>query len=152
MKNGQATMVNVEDKAVSLRRAVCSSRLRMSEINLTQSLDEDEQRELVATIRIAAIQAAKKTSELIPMCHPLFLDYVGCRVQILESAIEIECEARTHSKTGVEMEALVGASVGALTAYDMLKAKDPGAIIEEARLLRKEGGKAGLWESSPASV
>jgi len=110
--------------------------------------------DLIATARIAGIQAAKKCSELIPLCHPLPLSKVNIDInefseddgELKKSGLEVVATCKTTGKTGVEMEALTAASVTALTIYDMCKALDKGMVIEAVQLLRKEGGKSGLWE------
>ncbi len=103
--------------------------------------------DVVAVARIAAIQAAKRTSELIPLCHQLSLSHADCVVEVGEDRVTLTCEARTVSGTGVEMEALTAASVAALTVYDMVKAVDKGVVIESVRLLDKTGGKSGDWHA-----
>ena len=107
--------------------------------------------DVLATARIAGIMAAKKTSELIPLCHPLALSHVGVDFEPLpeRNAFRIVASAKTTGQTGVEMEALTAASVAALTVYDMIKAVDKGAIIESIRLLTKSGGKSGDYEAEP---
>jgi cyclic pyranopterin phosphate synthase len=102
----------------------------------------------LATARIAAIQAAKRTSELIPLCHQIPLSSVDVDFVVTDSTVELTVTSRTTDRTGVEMEALTAVTVGALTIYDMIKALDPAARIEGVRVLRKEGGKAGVWEAS----
>jgi len=95
--------------------------------------------------RAAGLLAAKRTGELIPMCHPLGLDHVEIRFERARDVLEIRCRAATRGRTGVEMEALVGASVAALTVYDMVKALDPAISIERVELLEKSGGRSGPW-------
>ena len=99
----------------------------------------------LATARAAGILAAKRTSDLIPLCHQIALSGVDVDFRITESAVELTVSARTTDRTGVEMEALTAVSVAALTVYDMIKAVDPGARIDDVRLVRKEGGKSGVW-------
>jgi cyclic pyranopterin phosphate synthase len=103
--------------------------------------------DVVTVARIAGIQAAKRTAELIPLCHPLPLSYVGVDIEIDEhtGAVELRAEARTTGPTGVEMEALTAASVAALTVYDMVKAVERGAEITDIALLEKSGGRSGEW-------
>jgi cyclic pyranopterin phosphate synthase len=101
--------------------------------------------------RIAGIQAAKRTAELIPMCHPLPLSFVDVRMEVVEGGIAIRATAATTGPTGVEMEALTAASVAALTVYDMCKAVHKGMVIREVRLERKTGGKSGEWVREPSS-
>ena len=99
----------------------------------------------LATARVAGILAAKRTSDLIPLCHQIALSSVDVDFSIAESAVELTATARTTDRTGVEMEALTAVTVAALTVYDMIKAVDPGAGIDGVRVLRKEGGKSGVW-------
>ena len=98
--------------------------------------------------RVAGIQAAKKTSDLIPLCHPLAINFVSVDFRIQEKHVEIEATVKTFGKTGVEMEALTTCSVAALTIYDMCKAMDKSVTIEEVKLLEKTGGKSGNWHRS----
>ena len=104
--------------------------------------------DVVGTARIAGIQAAKRTSELIPLCHPLPLSFVDVRIEVLDDRVEIETEARTRGQTGVEMEALTAASVAALTVYDMVKGIERGVEIAELTLLEKSGGRHD-WRREP---
>ena len=103
--------------------------------------------DLLATVRIAAIQAAKKCSDLIPLCHPLPLSKVTVDIALDKTQLVITAECKTTGKTGVEMEALTAASVGALTAYDMCKGIDKGMVISQVKLLKKTGGKSGEWSA-----
>ena len=103
--------------------------------------------DLFATVRIAAIQAAKKCSDLIPLCHPLPLSKVTVDIALDKTQLVITAECKTTGKTGVEMEALTAASVGALTAYDMCKGIDKGMVISQVKLLEKTGGKSGEWSA-----
>jgi cyclic pyranopterin phosphate synthase len=141
---GTARMVDVGDKPVTRRVARAGARVWMAERTL--ALLEQialPKGDVLAVARVAGIQAAKRTAELIPMCHPLSLTHVelGFTVHRSENRVDIECIARTDAKTGVEMEALTGASVAALTIYDMCKAVDRGMIVGDVRLLEKTGGK-----------
>ncbi len=134
-------MVDVGAKPVTDRRAVASARVRMSPATVAAvRAGEAPKGEVIATARIAGIQAAKRTAELIPLCHPLALSFVDVRVTIEDSGAAIEAEARTAAQTGVEMEALTAASVAALTVYDMVKAIEPDAVVEQVRLVEKTGG------------
>jgi cyclic pyranopterin phosphate synthase len=101
--------------------------------------------DVVATARLAGIQAAKRTAELIPLCHPLPLSFVDVRIEVGDDRVEIEAEARTSGRTGVEMEALTAASVAALTVYDMVKGIERGVEIAEVALVEKSGGQSGDW-------
>lgn len=148
-------MVDVGDKAVTAREARAEARVRMQPATMAALVDGTTPKgDVLATVRIAGIQAAKRCHELIPLCHVLPLDAV--RVEIAldqdDAVATIEVVARTHGKTGVEMEALTAASVAALTLYDMLKAIDRGMEIERVRLLEKRGGKSGTWTREPAAT
>ncbi len=143
-ERGEARMVDVGGKAVTRRMARAGARVtvaaRTMRLLREQALPKGD---VLAVARIAGIMAAKRTSELIPLCHPLPLTQVEIEFRVLveESAIEIECTSRTEGRTGVEMEALTGVSVAALTIYDMAKAVDRGMVIGDIRLLEKTGGK-----------
>ncbi|MCA9781141.1 MAG: cyclic pyranopterin monophosphate synthase MoaC [Candidatus Eremiobacteraeota bacterium] len=141
-------MVDVSEKQVTTRLAVAESWVRMS-TEAFQALVSDSapKGDVLATVRLAAVMAVKKTSDLIPLCHPLAVEKVSCEVELHEpDQVRIEVTARISGKTGVEMEALTGASIGALTLYDMLKALDKGMTIGPTRLRRKTGGKSGDYE------
>jgi cyclic pyranopterin phosphate synthase len=135
-------MVDVGEKAVSDRRAIAAASVRASAETLKAVRDGNAPKgDVVGTARIAGIQAAKRTAELIPLCHPLPLSFIDVRIEIGDDRIEIEAEARTSAQTGVEMEALTACSVAALTVYDMVKGMERGVVIEQVRLLEKTGGK-----------
>jgi molybdenum cofactor biosynthesis protein MoaC len=146
-------MVDVSAKADSLRIAVAQARLLLPQAVLdavtTESLPKGD---FYATVRIAAIQGAKQCASLIPLCHPLPLSKVAVDIELDADnrTLIIEVLCKTTGKTGVEMEALTGASVGALTAYDMCKGVDKGIIIEQVKLLEKSGGKSGHWLAEAA--
>jgi cyclic pyranopterin phosphate synthase len=129
-------MVDVGGKPLSRRRARAAATVRMRPETAAQ-LGELPKGDALATARIAGIMAAKRTSDLIPLCHPLPLTHVEVVVSVGEDRAEIEATAETTAQTGVEMEALVAASVAALALYDMAKAVDPGMVVEEVRLLEK---------------
>jgi cyclic pyranopterin phosphate synthase len=133
---GRLQMVDVGAKEVSRRRAVARATLTVKPETATR-LRELPKGDAVAAAQIAGIMAAKRTSELIPLCHPLPLTHVDVSVEVGESAVEIRASAETTAQTGVEMEALVGASVAALTVYDMAKAIDDSMAVTEVRLLEK---------------
>ncbi len=143
-EQGRARMVDVGEKPVTLRRAAASARLSTTEevIKLISSggLPKGD---ALAAARLAGIMAAKRTSELIPLCHPLNLDTVSVDFTLEPSAVLIRSEVRCHAKTGAEMEALVAASIAALTIYDMVKSADRYMTVEKVRLEEKEGGKSG---------
>jgi cyclic pyranopterin phosphate synthase len=139
---GSARMVDVGDKRVTDRRAVARAVLRMSpETAAAVARGDAPKGDVVGTARIAGIQAAKRTAELIPLCHPLPLSFVDVRIEVGGDRVEIETEARTSGQTGVEMEALTAASVAALTVYDMVKGIERGVEIAEVVLLEKSGGR-----------
>ncbi len=151
---GNATMVDVTEKGVTTREAVAEARVRMQSATLALIQQGGHPKgDVLAVARIAGIMAAKKTHELIPLCHPLLLTSV--KVELVpegEDAIRIEARCKLAGQTGVEMEALTAASVAALTIYDMCKAVDKGMTIETVRLLEKTGGKSGHYrcEDGPA--
>jgi cyclic pyranopterin phosphate synthase len=141
-------MVDVSDKPVTDRRAVARSVVRVSPETARRIAAGDAPKgDVVAVARIAGIQAAKRTSELIPLCHTLGLTHVDVevRVDVERGEIELVCEARTSGQTGVEMEAMTAASVAALAVYDMVKGIERGAEIAEVALLEKSGGRSGHW-------
>jgi cyclic pyranopterin phosphate synthase len=143
-------MVDVGGKAVTDRRAVAEARVRMSPSTSDAIKAGDAPKgDVIGTARLAGIQAAKRTAELIPLCHPLPLSFADVRIEVGDGEVRIEAEARTSGQTGVEMEALTAASVAALTVYDMVKGIERGVVIESLRLLEKTGGKED-WRA-PAS-
>ena len=143
-------MVDVTDKAVTHREAVAEARVRMLPQTLAMIVDGAHPKgDVFAVARIAGIQAAKKTSDLIPLCHPIALTRVAVDFNIDAASNAVECTATTQctGRTGAEMEALTAVSAGLLTIYDMCKAVDRGMRIEGIRLLEKAGGKSGLWQA-----
>lgn len=143
-KSGQAQMVDVSDKTETVRRAVATGRILLSAETIQILRDGTAPKgDVLSVARIAGIMAAKKTSELIPLCHPLPITRVAVELVIVDSGVEISAEVRVTGKTGVEMEALTAVSVAALTVYDMVKAVDKAAVITEIRLEEKSGGKGG---------
>lgn len=145
-ETGRVHMVDVGDKAVTAREAVAEGFVRMDAATLALALSGDAKKgDVRATAEIAGIMAAKKTSDLIPLCHPLALSEVEVRVSPAEGGLAVSAKVRTSGRTGVEMEALTAVSVACLTIYDMLKAADKGMTIETVRLLAKSGGKSGDW-------
>jgi cyclic pyranopterin phosphate synthase len=139
---GHAGMVDVSAKQATRRTATASAFVELSTAVLA-ALPSNPKGDPLQVARIAGIQAAKRTSELIPMCHPLPLTHVDVRAEIVEGGVQITATAATVGPTGVEMEALMAASVAALTVYDMTKALDKGIVIREVRLEAKSGGKSG---------
>lgn len=145
---GNARMVDVSAKPVTVRQAKASARVRMQPVTLTLiAQGKHKKGDVLAVARVAGIQASKRCSEIIPMCHSLMLSAVTVEFEmdITGSAIEIRAVCLTQGQTGVEMEALTAASIAALTIYDMCKAVDRGMVIENLRLLEKTGGKSGEW-------
>jgi cyclic pyranopterin monophosphate synthase len=143
-EEGRARMVDVGAKAVTERRAVARAVLRMSPATAEAVVERGTPKgDVLATARIAGIQAAKRTGELIPLCHPLPLSYAGVEadVSVSEGTVTLTAEARTSAQTGVEMEAMAAATVAALTVYDMVKGIERGVTVEEVALLEKTGGK-----------
>ncbi len=151
---GEATMVDVAAKDVTARVAVAEGYVVM-ELETLRLIAEDEapKGDVLAVARIAGIMAAKKTHELIPLCHPLALTKVGVDFGLLPDrrCVRVEAMAKTLGQTGVEMEALTAVSVACLTLYDMLKARDKGMRIEGIRLLSKTGGKSGDYRAPSAA-
>ncbi len=135
-------MVDVGDKDMTDRRAVAAAVVQVSPDTSRAIRDGDAPKgDVLGTARLAGIQAAKRTAELIPLCHPLPLSFVDVRIDVGETKVAIEAEARTRGQTGVEMEALTAASAAALTVYDMVKGLERGVEILGIRLLEKTGGK-----------
>jgi len=147
-ERGAARMVDVSTKDVTVREAVASAgvtaRTEVLDALVAGALPKGE---AVATARLAGIQAAKRTGELIPLCHPLSIDWVEVTIERTDpEQLTIRCTVRTTARTGVEMEAMTGASVAALTLYDMAKAADKGIVLGPIQLERKSGGKSGTYE------
>lgn len=141
-------MVDVGDKPATHRVAVASGRISMLPTTLELVKSGSAQKgDVLGVARIAAIQGAKRTSELIPLCHPIAITRISVDLTIDELNSSVECTARveTHGPTGVEMEALTAVQVGLLTVYDMCKAADRGMVISEVRLLEKQGGRSGSF-------
>ena len=146
--DGRARMVDVSDKSVTTREAVAAGRLLMLPDTFVLAMSGGGKKgDVRAVAEIAGVMAAKRTSDLIPMCHPLMLTSVKVAVEPLadESGLDVVARVRTTGQTGVEMEALTAASIALLTLYDMLKAVDRGMTIEGVRLLTKSGGASGDW-------
>ena len=147
-ENGRAKMVDVSEKADTVRTAVAAGRVIVNAgtFELIRSCGM-KKGDVLAVAQVAGIMAAKKNSELIPMCHPLLLTKVDISFEMEEAALHIRSEVRCHGETGVEMEALTAVSVAALTVYDMCKAVQRDMRIDGIRLLYKEGGKSGVYEA-----
>jgi cyclic pyranopterin monophosphate synthase len=144
-ESGRASMVDISAKQPTTREAEASAFVAMS-ATVLHSLAKNPKGDPFETARIAGIMAAKKTSDLIPLCHPLPLSHIDVELTQCENGIAIASRARTTAQTGVEMEALVAASVAALTLYDMCKALDKGIEIRDIVLQRKSGGKSGDYQ------
>lgn len=145
---GAARMVDVGGKPETARAATATGRIRMSAAALAAVRDGSGPKgDVLAAARIAGIMAAKKTGELIPLCHPLALDAVSVDFAFEEDAVRATARASLTGRTGVEMEAITAASIALLTVYDMAKALDKGMVIEGVRLLEKTGGKSGTWRA-----
>jgi cyclic pyranopterin phosphate synthase len=142
--DGQAHMVDVSNKAATRREATAQAFVELSRAVL-RALPANPKGNPLEVARFAGIQAAKKTAELIPMCHPLPLSFVDVQTKIVAKGVRITATAATTAGTGVEMEAMTAASIAALTIYDMCKALDKGIAIREVVLLRKSGGKSGEY-------
>ena len=145
---GRARMVDVGGKAETQRVAIALGRIRMNAATLTALRDgKTPKGDVLAVARVAGIMAAKRTGELIPLCHPLALDAVSVEFAFVEDGVEARATASLTGRTGVEMEALTAVSVALLTVYDMAKAIDKGMVISEVRLIEKRGGKSGDWRA-----
>jgi cyclic pyranopterin phosphate synthase len=142
-------MVDVSAKADTARTAIAQSQVELTPAIVAAITDNSLPKgDLFATVRIAGIQAAKKCSDLIPLCHPLPLSKITVDIELQGESLVITALCKTTGKTGVEMEALTAASVAALTVYDMCKGLDKGMVIRETKLLEKTGGKSGDWSSN----
>jgi cyclic pyranopterin monophosphate synthase len=147
-ENGNAQMVDISAKNMTLREATAQGHIAMSADALQAIKDGTVKKgDVLAVARVAGIMAAKKTSDLIPLCHPLALSKVTIDFAFDEGAITVSAMARLNGQTGVEMEAMTAASVALLTIYDMAKAIDKAMVISGLRLLKKSGGKSGDWSA-----
>ncbi|WP_333586269.1 cyclic pyranopterin monophosphate synthase MoaC [Phenylobacterium sp.] len=147
-ETGRANMVDVSAKPATAREAIAQGFVRMAPETLALALSGDARKgDVRATAEIAGVMAAKRTSELIPLCHPLMLSKVEVRVSEAEGGLAVTARVRTTGQTGVEMEALTAVSVACLTLYDMLKAAEKGMVIEAVRLISKSGGASGDWSA-----
>lgn len=152
-ESGSARMVDVGSKPDTERIALAHASIHLSLTTLDLVREgKTAKGDVLAVARVAGIMAAKKTSELIPLCHPIFLTSVKVDFEFHDWGIEIIARTKTVGPTGVEMEALTAASVAALTIYDMVKAVERGATITNVELLHKEGGKSGVWERPAADT
>jgi cyclic pyranopterin phosphate synthase len=150
-ESGAARMVDVGGKAVTRRRALAQARVLMSEAAIRLVRNGGPKGDVLQVARIAGIQGAKRTADLVPLCHPLPLDSVTVDLHIVDEppSVVIHAEARTSARTGVEMEAMTAAAVAALTVYDMVKAADKGVMIDGVVLLEKDGGRSGSYRREP---
>jgi len=149
-QRGEASMVDVSNKAATVREARAEGYVRMSADTLQKIIaGEHHKGDVFSVARIAGIQAAKQTSQLIPLCHPLMLSKVAVNfeAQPQHNRVRITSLAKLTGQTGVEMEALTAVSVAALTLFDMCKAVDPAMVLEGIRVLEKQGGKTGHWQA-----
>ncbi|HXG94489.1 MAG TPA: cyclic pyranopterin monophosphate synthase MoaC [Blastocatellia bacterium] len=146
-EEGRARMVDVGDKPVTTRTATASGFVRMSPATIEAIRNHQTPKgDPLEVARVAGVMAAKRTSELIPMCHPLPLTFADVRLEVCDDGVAITATARTDAKTGVEMEALTAASIAALTIYDMCKAIDRAMAITDIQLESKTGGRSGNYE------
>jgi len=152
-KDGRAQMVDVGAKPITLRRAMAEATVKMQPATLALiTKNKAPKGDVLAVARIAGIQAAKRTHELIPLCHQLPLNAISITFQILSKGrVRIQAAVECEARTGVEMEALVAANVAGLTVYDMLKAADRGMQMTDIRLLEKSGGRSGPWKRKAKS-
>jgi cyclic pyranopterin phosphate synthase len=148
--DGAVHMVDVSEKQVTKRRAVAAASV-ITRPDVVELIAQGQlpKGEALAVARIAGIMAAKKTPELVPLCHPLPLTGADVELEAAGDRVEIRATVKTVGVTGVEMEALTAVAVAALTVYDMIKAVDKAAVITDVRVLEKEGGKSGPWQSTP---
>lgn len=143
---GNARMVDVGDKEITAREAIAEGRITLGPEALAAVVERRAKKgDVLAVAQLAGIQAAKRTSDLVPLCHPLPLSGVRVDLDVVGSTIVARARVRTTWRTGVEMEALTSVSAALLTVYDMLKAVDKGMVIGDIRLLEKRGGKSGTW-------
>ncbi len=149
-ESGRARMVDVGDKAITERVAVARGRVTMQPETLRLLIEGNLPKgDVLAVAQVAGVMAAKRTSELIPLCHPLLLNQivVTCAPNPADACVDIEATVRVSGKTGVEMEALTAVTVAGLTIYDMAKAVDRGMRLTDVRLVRKSGGRSGEWRA-----
>jgi cyclic pyranopterin monophosphate synthase len=145
-ESGAARMVDVSGKAVTSREAVASGRVRVSAQVVELLRGEGVPKgDALGAARVAGILAAKRTSDLVPLCHPLAISGVVVDLEVADEAVEITATVRTSDRTGVEMEALTAVCVAALTVVDMVKAVDKAAVIDDVKIIRKSGGRSGTW-------
>lgn len=147
---GEARMVDVTAKPVTARTATAAATVLLSEVCVATLRSGDVPKgDALAVARIAGIQGAKKTPDLIPLCHPLAISGVDVRAEVTDRGVDLTASVRTTDRTGVEMEALTAVSVAALALVDMIKAVDRAAVITDVRVLAKSGGRSGEWRREP---
>ncbi len=147
-EKGESSMVDVSSKSETARRAVASGFIEMNADTIAKIIDEAVPKgDVLATARIAGITAAKKTGELIPLCHPLSIEHCSVNFNVGPDRIEIISEVKSTGKTGIEMEAIIAVSIAAVTIYDMCKAVDKNMKISGIRLIEKEGGRSGHYRA-----
>jgi cyclic pyranopterin phosphate synthase len=147
-EHGRARMVDVGHKDDTVRVATARGAVHMQPETIQRIISgQIEKGNIITTAELAGVMAAKRTSDLIPLCHPLLLSHISvtCTPNVAESRVDIEATVRLTGKTGVEMEALTAVTIAGLTIYDMAKAIDKGMCLTDVRLIRKEGGKSGVW-------
>ena len=149
-EDGHPLMVDVGEKGVTVRSATAEAYVRLPAAAMTRLLEGNPKGDPIAVAELAGIMGAKRTADLIPLCHPLQLTHVTVRGERDGELVRFEATCRTAAQTGVEMEALTAVSVAALTLYDMLKGATKGIEIERVQLLSKDGGKSGSWQRTPA--
>lgn len=147
-KDGAVHMVSVSEKAITSRTATAACRVRFSNPATLSLVRENQMKkgDVLGVARVAGIMAAKRTPDLIPLCHPIPITHASVELEVGEDEISIVSTVRCDGKTGVEMEALMAASTAAMTVYDMCKAVDKGMIVDGLRVTLKDGGKSGRWE------
>ena len=152
-EQGDAHMVDVGEKKPTSRRAIAEGRIRMSLSTVQEIMSRESKKgDVLGVARLAGIMAAKRTSELVPLCHPISLTHVAVELECSEDFPSVRCRATTETRdrTGVEMEAMNAVQVALLTVYDMCKASDRGMVIESVQLIEKSGGRSGLWQREDA--
>lgn len=147
-ESGNAYMVSISDKAITSRTATAACTVRFSNSDAIQLIRDNQLKkgDVLGVARVAGIMASKRTPDLIPLCHPIPITHVSIDLDLGKRQIEVRATVKSDGKTGVEMEALMAASMAALTIFDMVKAVDKGMVVEGLRVVLKEGGKSGKWE------
>lgn len=147
---GEARMVDVSERDVTDRSSTACAFVVLKPTTVSAIRDSQIPKgDVLATARIAGIQAAKRTSDLIPLCHPIAITYADVTLTVVDDGVEINADVRIKDRTGVEMEALTAVSVAGLTIIDMVKSMDPGATLTDIRVMKKSGGRSGTWTNGP---